>query len=135
MKILLDTHIIIWGLTDDSRLSEKTRALICSPDNLILFSVASMLEISIKNQKSPEKCPYNEKDIFKYCEQAGYIPLSILPSHVLAIRELALKKDRYLANYDPFDCVLVAQAKTEGCFLLSHDSLLDNYDERCILLV
>ena len=54
MRILLDTHVIIWALTEDPRLSGAARDLIASPDNIILFSVASLWEIAIKNQKNPE---------------------------------------------------------------------------------
>ena len=51
MKILLDTHIIIWALTDDPRLSMKAREMISSSDNLIFFSAASLWEIAIKNTR------------------------------------------------------------------------------------
>ena len=57
MKLLLDTHIMIWALTDDPRLSQSARNLLSSPENIILFSMASLWEIAIKNQKAPEKCP------------------------------------------------------------------------------
>ena len=135
MKLLLDTHIIIWALTDDSRLSQSARNLLSSPENIIHFSVASLWEIAIKNQKAPEKCPYHEKDIMKFCDQAGYLPLEIKYTHILSLRELKTKTDRYLSNYDPFDRMIISQAKSENCTVLSHDSAFQNYDEPCILMV
>ena len=135
MKILLDTHIIIWALTDDPRLSMKAREMISSSDNLIFFSAASLWEIAIKNTKAPQKCPYNETDILEYCVAADMEPLSILPRHVLAIRNLQIAPGQYLSNQDPFDRLLVAQAKSDKLLLLTHDWILSLYQESCILMV
>ena len=134
MRILLDTHVIIWALTNDPRLSDRARKLIASSENRICFSAVSIWEIAIKNQKSPEKCPYNEKEILSLCMAAGYEPMDIQPAHVLAIRELQLREGRVLSNLDPFDRLLIAQAKVEGCTLLSHDRNFENYREKCISL-
>ena len=135
MKILLDTHVIIWALTDDPRLSEKARSVIDAPENIILYSAVSLWEIAIKNQKAPEKCPYHEKDIMRYCDAAGYLSLGMLPAHVPGVRELLVKEGRYLSNHDPFDRMLLAQAKAEGCEFLTHDAAFQNYDESCIALI
>ena len=135
MKILLDTHVIIWALTEDPRLSDLAREMIASTENIILFSVASLWEIAIKNLKNPEKCPYRETDIENFCREAGYQPLNIQSHHVQAIRNLKVKEDRWLGNMDPFDRMLIAQAKSEGCRILSHDTCFENYDEKCICLI
>ncbi|MBR2834560.1 MAG: type II toxin-antitoxin system VapC family toxin [Coriobacteriales bacterium] len=135
MKLLLDTHIIIWALTNDKQLSLTARELISSPHHIVLFSSASIWEIAIKNQKSPNLCPYHEKDILVYCQKAGYEQLNITPEHALAIRNLQVKTGRRLNNYDPFDRILIAQAKTENCLLLTHDSNFENYNEPCIQMV
>ena len=134
MKILLDTHVIIWTLTNDPRLSPAVRKMILSPENIIAFSTVSLWEIALKNQKSPDKCPYREREILQYCLASGYECMNILPSHVLALRELQVKEGRTLSNLDPFDRLLIAQAKAENCVILSHDSNLENYQEKCILL-
>ena len=54
MNILLDTHAVLWSLTSDPRLTPQAREMILSPDNVVCFSVVSLWEIAIKNQKSPE---------------------------------------------------------------------------------
>ena len=135
MKIILDTHVIIWSLTDDKRLSGQVRDMICSNDNIIFYSVASLWEIALKNQKAQEKCPYNEQEIMKYCNQAGYICLNIQPVHVSGIRDLKIKHDKYLPNQDPFDRLLISQAKTEKSILISHDKAFEYYDEKCVLII
>ena len=55
MEILLDTHVIIWVLTDDRRLTSKAREMILAPDNMIYFSTASLWEIAVKNQEAPDR--------------------------------------------------------------------------------
>ena len=135
MKLLLDTHIIIWALTDDNRLSDAAREMILSTDHIVLVSAASFWEISIKNQKAPEKCPYDEKIIFDYCKEAGFEMLPVLPEHVFALRSLKIKEGQYLANYDPFDRIILSQAKAEDAWFLSHDNIFSRYDEKCIKLI
>ena len=135
MKILLDTHVIIWALTDDNRLSHTARDLISAPDSLIFYSVASLWEIAIKNQKAPKKCPYHEREIMEFCSQAGYLPLDIQAPQIFGVRNLKLRKDHIPSNYDPFDRILLSQAKTETCTFLSHDSVFENYEEGCILMI
>ena len=134
MKILLDTHIIIWALTNDPRLSASARPMILAPENMICFSTVSLWEIAIKNQKSPEKCPYHEKEIMDYCIASGYEPMYLQPEHVLGIRGLQVREGRALSNLDPFDRILIAQAKAENCLLLTHDSNFENYREKCVIL-
>ena len=135
MKLLLDTHIIIWALTDDPRLSRKARELLSSPDNVIFYSVASLWEIAIKNKKAPEKCPYHEKEIMEYCDRAGFLSLDIKAIHILSLRDLRIKPDQYLSNHDPFDRIILCQAKAEGCMMLSHDHAFLCYDEPCVVMV
>ena len=135
MKLLLDTHIIIWALTDDSRLSDEARTMIVSNDHMVLVSAASFWEISIKNQKAPEKCPYDEKIIYEYCKEAGFEMFPVLPEHVFALRSLKIKDGQYLANHDPFDRIILAQAKAEDACFLSHDNIFSRYDEKCIKLI
>ncbi len=134
MKLLLDTHVIIWALTDDPQLSSYARQLIENPDNLIFFSVASLWEIAIKNQKAPAKCPYHEDEINNLCLEAKYEILDIKMPHVMAVRTLAVQKSEHLQNHDPFDRILLAQAKAEGMKLITHDNNLSHYDENCLLM-
>ncbi len=132
MNLLLDTHAVIWTLTNDPQLSAYAKTLITDPGNMIIVSTASLWEIAVKNQKAPHLCPYHEKAILDYCLKAGYQIMNIKPEHILMLRSLRVRPDRTLTNHDPFDRLLIAQAKTEQCILLSHDRNFENYDEDCI---
>ena len=132
MNILLDTHVIIWALTNDPQLTEGAKALIMSPENTVIISTVSLWEIAVKNQKAPRLCPYHEKEILDYCVKAGYLVMDIKAKHVLEIRGLKTKPGTVPANHDPFDRMLMAQAKSEKYILLSHDRNFEYYDEDCI---
>ena len=135
MTVLLDTHGIIWALTNDPQLSAEARKMIADPDNLVCISTVSLWEIALKNQKAPRLCPYHEAEILDFCLKAGYLIMDIKPAHVLRLRSLRVKPDRTIMNHDPFDRLLIAQAKSEGCKLLSHDRNFENYEEDCVCKV
>lgn len=135
MKILLDTHAIIWALTDDPTLSKKAKAEISDSKNTIYYSLASIWEIAIKNAKAPERCPYNEKEISELCDKSGFLLLDITAVHIYGLRNLTIKPGKELYNHDPFDRILLSQAKSEGMKLFSHDTNFDNYDERCVVKI
>lgn len=132
MKLLLDTHVIIWSLNNSSMLDDKIKALIQNKDNEVFFSSASVLEISIKNRKSSQKMPITGESLFSYCKEAGYIELPIASKE--AYLSAWLKgKDGNVPHEDPFDRILLAQAKLFGLKLITHDSLIKLYDEDCII--
>ena len=135
MKILLDTHAIIWALTDDPALSKKAKEEISDPNNTIYYSLASIWEIAIKNAKAPDRCPYNEKEISELCDKSGFLLLDINSNHIYGLRDLTIKPDKELSNHDPFDRILLSQAKTENMKLFSHDTNFDNYDEKCVMKI
>ena len=71
----------------------------------------------------------------RFSDLSGFVPMLIRPEHVFSIRTLRQKPDRVLSNQDPFDRLLIAQAKAEQCKLLSHDTNFVNYDEDCIVMI
>ena len=135
MKILLDTHAVIWSLTNDPQLSTEAKEMILKPENLIIVSAASLWEIAIKSQKSHALCPYHEKDIKQFCELSGYELLPVRPSHILQLRSLRIKPGCTLSNMDPFDRILLSQAKEEGALFLTHDRAFSFYDESVIRMI
>ena len=134
MNLLLDTHIIIWALNDDPALSEQARAYILDPDNRIYYSVVSVWEVLLKHSRRPDAIPFDEHDFCDGCRAAGFIPLHLTEKHILSVRSLTRPSDAK-EHHDPFDRLLLSQAKTEGFFLMTHDTLLPDYEERCILSV
>ena len=134
MNLLLDTHIVIWALNEDPRLSQKARELILDPDNTIYYSSVSIWEISIKHAIHPEKVMFTGKELSQYCQGAGFLPVEMRDKHVYAL-ETITRSDGAPAHHDPFDRMLIAQAKAENMSFLTHDSLIPFYNEKCIIAV
>ncbi len=134
MNIILDTHLVLWALTDDDRLMPSARELILNEKNKLFYSIASMWEVSIKHSIHPEIMTISGTEFMHYCEKAGYHRLSICDKHIISL-ETIHQKEGSIIHKDPFDCVLLAQAKAENFILLTHDSAFSTYDENCYILV
>ncbi len=134
MNLLLDTHIAIWALNDDPALSDKARTLILDPDNTVYYSTVSAWEIHLKHARRPDSIPFDEADFVEGCKEAGFIPLGIADKHVLALHTLSRPADAKEHN-DPFDRLLLSQAKVENLSFLTHDELIPDYREKCIIPV
>lgn len=134
MNLLLDTHVLIWALNDDTQLSEKARKMILDPDNAVYYSVVSIWEASIKHTSHPEDLEFSGKELSGFCLEAGFLPLEMKDKHVYAL-ETILWPEKAPRHNDPFDRMLVAQAKAENMSFLTHDSLIPYYEERCIIPV
>jgi PIN domain nuclease of toxin-antitoxin system len=123
VNLLLDTHIALWALTDDPRLSEEARELISVAGIRVFASVASMWEVASKRAIKPEKMPLSGVEFLHYCEQAGYASLPVRGKHVIALESLPD------IHGDPFDRILIAQARAEALLFLTHDTMLGRYGE------
>lgn len=134
MKILLDTHIILWALTNDERLSEKAKSIISKNENDIYYSTASVWEIMVKHMSHPEHMPISGIQLSKYCGKAGYQMLPVMDEHVYALAGLR-RNDDAPRHKDPFDRIMLAQAKAENIMFVTHDSLMAYYLETCIVSV
>ena len=134
MNLLLDTHIAIWALNDDPLLSSKARDLILDPDNTIYYSTVSVWEVLLKHSRRPREIPFNEKDFSESCQEAGFIPLSLSDKHILAVNTLNRSEGAKEHN-DPFDRMLLSQAKVENMSFITHDELIPGYNEKCIIPV
>ena len=117
-RYLADTHILLWALSDDDRLSKRHREILLS-DAEIFFSAASIWEIAIKRSIGKLKAPAGLVDLL---QQAGFSALDIKAHHAEAVGELPF------LHGDPFDRLLVAQAGLEKLILMSADALLGRYD-------
>ena len=132
MTILLDTHILLWTLAGDEKLPEKAVRLIDDYENAIYYRIASIWETEIKH--SLGKLPISGKQLSEFCKIADFQLLPIKEEHIYAVSTL-VKKDNALKHNDPFDRIMIAQAKTEGCKFITHDSLVAGYAEECIVYV
>lgn len=134
MKILIDTHIAIWAVTGDPRLSLKANEMLSDCNNQIYYSAASIWELTIKHLLHPEQVIVDGKKLAESCEMAGFLPLSIANPHAFTLETLSRPENAPRHN-DPFDRILLAQAKFEGMMFMTHDSLIPYYGEPCVLLV
>jgi PIN domain nuclease of toxin-antitoxin system len=131
-EILLDTHMILWAMLDDPKLNDKMRNIILDPNNTIYYSIASMWEVQIKYDI--KKMPISGIEFMHYCEQSGYHKLPVDDLHVVELAGLVRDEAAPYHN-DPFDRILISQAKAEGFTFLTHDSLLRGYNEPCLVEV
>lgn len=134
MKILLDTHILLWAVADTAKLSEEVVELLESKENEVFYSMASVWEVAIKHKIRPEQMPVSEEIFVKLCQETGFAPLSIKPEHIFLLKTLARPENAPKHN-DPFDRMLLAQAKYEKLRFITHDSMLPYYGEDCIVRV
>ena len=126
MDYLLDTHLLLWALADSEKLPKKAFEVLMNPKNQIFYSVASMWEVSIKNEK--KKLNISGTEFMHYCEQAGYKKLPIDEKHILALETLE-KKENSPEHNDLFDRILLSQAKSETIQLLTCDKSFLFYNE------
>lgn len=123
MNLLLDTHVLLWAASEPQRLSAKARTLLLDPANQLVFSAASLWEISIKSSLDRTDFKVDTRRLWRMMLVNGYRELPITSEHTVAVNELpALHKD-------PFDRILVAQARVEGLLLLTADKIVAKYGE------
>ncbi|PXF32484.1 hypothetical protein WH50_04155 [Pokkaliibacter plantistimulans] len=117
-RLLLDTHVLLWWLTDDPILGEKAKAAIQDIRNEVYVSAASTWEISIKKSLGKLQVP---DDMSTMIEDEGFIGLPISLYH--GDQAGLLPK----LHNDPFDRMLIAQAQAEGLILVTHDAAIMQY--------
>jgi PIN domain nuclease of toxin-antitoxin system len=124
MKILLDTHILLWWLGAASELPAAAQSLIADPENTIFVSAVSLWEIWLKESLGKLRLPPDFED---QLEAEGFESLPLTASHARAVARLPW------LHRDPFDRMLIAQAQSAGLRLLSADRAAEAYGE-CVLL-
>jgi PIN domain nuclease of toxin-antitoxin system len=123
MRLLLDTHILLWAAGEPQKLSESARTLLKTPENNLFFSSASIWEIVIKLGLGREDFRVDPYRLRKMLIAHGYTEIAVTSEHALKVYSLpSLHKD-------PFDRLLVAQARTEGMLLLTGDLSVSQYSE------
>lgn len=113
-RYLLDTHLIYWWMTADAKLDKATQRIITKSE--IVVSTASMWEMVLKNVRG--KLPLPQGSLVEQLEAQGFVVLPILPRHIESVRSLGCP------HADPFDRLLIAQARDEKLTLLTRDAAL-----------
>lgn len=134
MKILLDTHVLLWAISNDLKLPEKARKLIENHENEIYYSIVSLWEVELKRLAHPDAMPVSAEELAEYCDQSGYQRILIREKHIYALSGLK-RNESAPCHKDPFDRMLICQAATENMMFITHDSLIPGYNEPCILAV
>lgn len=119
MNLLLDTHVLLWWFEGSRRLGAKARARIGADDARVFVSAVSAWEIAHKRANG--KIAF-DRDIRQEVEEEGFLELAIDLEHTIVAAELPKH------HADPFDRILVAQARTEGMWLVTADAAIQQYD-------
>lgn len=125
MKLLIDSHVLLWAALDDPRLAGAQRSAYVDPDNDLLVSTATLWELGIKHALGKLPLPVMPRDFFaREIEVRGYSVLDVKRAHAERAAELPYPDPRHR---DPFDRMLIAQALVEGITLLSADGRFGAY--------
>ncbi len=120
MRLLLDTHVLLWWLADDLKLTRVSRAIIANPDNEVLVSSVSLWEIAIKAALG--RIEVELDDLEAAISRNGFRSLSIGFRHALTAGRLPA------IHRDPFDRMLIAQAGVDELRVVSHDRVFERYN-------
>ena len=135
MNLLLDTHIALWAIGDNPKLSDKAKHLIMDPDNTIYYSAISTWEVMMKHNAPNSNLSITAQEFISYCEEAGFFPLNMANKHIVTASQLNTAEADSYNHKDPFDRLLLAQAKSENFSFLTHDAKFDYYNEKCVIKV
>ena len=134
MKYLADTHILIWALCDDPKLSGKCREILINADNTIFFSIINIWEVGLKYALHKESFMFSAETFYALCNGSGYEMLNLKVEHVFAMESLKRSEDAP-RHRDPFERLLFSAGKNRKhvfCFLYS---LLKDYNESVLVSV
>ena len=121
MRLLLDSHTLLWALSDLPRLGALARESIASRNNDVFVSAVSIWELAVKREKGTLSAPFG---LVRAVEETGFTPLPLSPLHAEHAAMLPMH------HRDPFDRILVAQAQAEGLVLVTRDSHILRYGIR-----
>jgi PIN domain nuclease of toxin-antitoxin system len=121
VKLLVDTHLLLWAVDDAKRLSQEAMELLGDPSNELIFSAASLWELAIKRGLGRTDFHVEPRVLRRALLDNGYSELVITSDHGLATESLPM------IHKDPFDRILIAQAMLEGFILLTVDTMVARY--------
>lgn len=121
MKLLIDTHLLLWAAAEPKRLSRPAKALLQDAANTLMFSAASLWEIAIERTLDRDDFRVDVRSLRRGLVDNGYVELPIRSGHALGIDVLPP------IHRDPFDRMLVSQAMAEGLVLVTSDTMIAKY--------
>jgi PIN domain nuclease of toxin-antitoxin system len=126
MNLLIDTHAVIWFITEDSKLPLKTKQIIEDIENNCFVSIATYWEIAIKHSLNRLNLKSDLENIFNIIEKTGFEILPITTNQILLNASLPYH------HHDPFDRIIIAQAIFENLKIVSKDGHFENYKVQLI---
>ena len=127
MQVLFDTHVLLWFLSDNRMLPRKIRSRLLEPGTRLFFSSVSILEIAIKHSLKPDAMPCAPDEVRAAAEASGLSELPFISKHAIIVGALPW------LHRDPFDRMLLAQARAEGFSLLTHDDAIAAYGDGVVV--
>lgn len=121
MKLLLDTHVLLWAAGEPDKLPREAREMLSVPDNALFFSAASLWEVAIKNGLGRDDFAVDARLLRRGLLDNGYSELPVASEHAVALDALPP------IHRDPFDRMLICQAVVEGITLLTADDIVARY--------
>jgi PIN domain nuclease of toxin-antitoxin system len=121
MRLLLDTHLLLWAVAASRKLPAAARNLLVAPDNDVFYSAASVWEIAINSGLGRDNFRVDLPRLLRAVSEIGFVELAITSAHAARVARLPDLHE------DPFDRLLVAQALTEPAPLLTNDPQLAPY--------
>lgn len=129
MRLLLDTHVLLWAVAEPGKIPEQFRARIEAADNDVFFSAASIWELAIKMQVGRVELSVTPEEIAAAAVRSGFAELPVTAAHAARVRRLPLH------HRDPFDRLLIAQALHEPARFLTADRALARYTDLVDVIV
>ena len=124
-KFIIDTHYLIWAMKDPTKISKKALNIIENPNNKIYVSLASLWEIAIKQKIGKIQLLASLENFKADVEKIGIVWLPILDTHIFATMQLQLHQ----THKDPFDRLIISQAKQEDLTIITDDGKFNLYPE------
>jgi len=126
MELLIDTQSFIWFMEDDVKMPMKIKGIMNDKDNVLLLSIVSLWEITIKTSIGKLKMQRSIDDVIKNISEDGFKILPIKPNHLLTLSKLEF------IHRDPFDRMIIAQGISENISVISSDNVFREYPVRVI---
>lgn len=121
MRLLLDTHLVLWAMAASRKLPRAVKSQLLDPDNEVYYSAASLWEIAIKHALRRKDFRIDPDALLGALRESGFLELPITSLHAVAVAQLPP------VHKDPFDRILVAQSMAEPMMLLTNDAVLAEY--------
>lgn len=126
MKLLLDTHILLWFCKGDERLKQEARFMIADKANEVYYSIISVMEVEIKHLAHPDRISMSGERLLEHCQRLEFISVPLNVKHILALKTLT-RRENTPPHCDPFDRLMLCQAIVDDMLFITHDDRIAEY--------